>query len=104
MADVNSSLNNAGGSRKNITTGGATFMTSVKDTSSPQKGMSKKTTMNKDLTETGGASKSNLGKINASQSSNLRSGSNAGSRTGKLKGSSNQALNEINEDDPSWEI
>jgi hypothetical protein len=39
--------------------------------------------MNKDLSETGGASKSNIAKGQASQSSNLRSGSNAGSRTGK---------------------
>jgi hypothetical protein len=61
--------------------GKATFLTSVKDTTSPQKGMSKKGSINKDLPETGLGSRTNIGKT-GSQSSNLRSGSNAGSRTG----------------------
>ena len=89
LADINSNMNSTAGRRNVSNQGGATFMTSVKDSSSPQKALSKKTTMNKDLTETGGASKTNLEKGKASQSSNLRSGSNAGSRTGNLKAQSN---------------
>ena len=60
--------------------------------------------MNKDLSETGGASKSNIPKGHASQSSNLRSGSNAGSRVGNLKGSSQIALTDGNDEDQQYEI